>query len=142
MRTDATINRRAKIKLPNISASSILGFDRWEATNGDIIIWTDPAQGPIGRVGRVIGKVDAPALGDTPEIEGWICIVQMMQTPTDSIGEFWVNPNWVTRCIDGKQVDQARQRMDWFLMSQEEWKSIDTEVLRTVFDKAPWFKPT
>ena len=93
MRTDARIDRK-QVACPN---ASHLGFDKYKAQFGDIVVFNESDK---SKVGRVIGRIDyAPALGETPAIRNYLVVAALTEDLTH-VSERWVNPEDVTRVFD------------------------------------------
>jgi hypothetical protein len=91
MRTDATIDKR-QVRCPN---ASHIGYSKWKAQVGDLIVWRE---GDLKRIGRMIGRVHyAPALtGDRAPIRDYILVVGIGDMLQHTF-ERWVNPRDVER---------------------------------------------
>jgi hypothetical protein len=93
-----TSGKRATVKIPNASHT---GYDKWEASPGDMITFTvDAAPGYSDkRNGRVVGRVDASGASgaDKTPIVGWICVA-MLSDDLSFAYEMWVDPANVTSC--------------------------------------------
>lgn len=134
MRTDARIDRK-QVRLPN---ASHLGFGKGRAQLGDWVTWkTDGNEG----FGRVAGRVAyAPAICEDKEpIRGWLLVMAFFCENT-TVGERWVNPEWVTRCTPAN--DHTLEL--WKFMQSDEFVYCPADQLRrwsetgyaSVFDMA------
>ena len=121
MRTDAEIHNR-QTKLPHVST---LGFDRWIARPGDLILYVERMLdgSEQTRMARVIGTVDAPAIPDgttyegSPAVKDHICVMALADDGAYAY-ERWVDPKDVRRCFD---TDRMRAFMALFLA--EDWNT-------------------
>lgn len=102
MRTDAKISTRRNVQTLNVP----IGHGQHKAGSGDWVCWHD---GNKQHCGRVIGIVDAPALGETPAVSGFLCVA-MFNPEFLSIGERWVDPAsvYAVRTLDPNTVRHAR----------------------------------
>ena len=125
MRTDAIIDKR-QVKVPY---SSHIGFSKWRAQVGDLILFTE---GGRTVTGRMIGRVHyAPALGETPIIRDYILCV-CLNDALDYTFERWVNPIDVVQ-VEPMTDEHARKRIEvtaWFLSDLK--RESAEELRRTV----------
>lgn len=120
MRTDARIDRK-QVKLPN---ACTLGYGKWKAQLGDWVTWnTDGNSG----FGRVAGRVAyAPAICEDKEpIKNWLLVITFFCEMT-TVGERWVNPEWVTRCY----APNDYQLSLWSFMQSDEFVYFTPDQLR------------
>jgi len=109
VRTDAIIDKR-QVRCPN---ASHLGFDRWQAQVGDLILFTD---GERTSVGRMIGRVHyAPPCVESLAVHDWLLVVGLAADLGHTF-ERWVNP------LDVERVQSIREEhsriLTWFLSDQ------------------------
>jgi len=120
MRTDARMDRK-QVKLP---CASTLGFDKWKAQFGDMVMFRE---GHNLELGRIISRINyAPVIGDdSPAIRGWLCVAVFSQDMS-FIMERWINPETIERCYTPRPQQIALMSF----MFGEEFKKHDTYTLR------------
>jgi len=123
MRTDTIIDRKL-VKCPN---ASTLGYGKWKAQFGDIVLWKD-SEGI--HIGRVAGRIQyAPALGsETPAIRNHLLIVALSRNHTFPM-ERWVDPQEVIEVYDPANFESQPLRLLTFLFGPE-FKKESVEDLR------------
>lgn len=123
MRADAQIDRK-QVLCPNVSH---LGYDKYKAQFGDIVLFI---QNDRAQVGRVIGRVHyAPALeGDTRPIRDYLVVAALSDDLTH-VGERWVSPDEVTRIYDPTEPDRKILEMITFFFGAS-FKDESVERLR------------
>lgn len=96
MRTDVTIDRK-QVHLPN---ASTLGYGKFKAQHGDVVLFKqDPSIGQL-TIGRVVGRIaSAPRIGDDPDLRGHLVVVALTQSITSPM-ERWVDPANVVECFN------------------------------------------
>jgi len=123
MRTDAIIDRR-QVRCPK---ASTLGYGKWKAQVGDLVLFTEGQQ---TRTGRMIGRIHyAPACGESPIIRDYLLVV-CLNDSLDHTFERWVNP------ADVQRVEALREQqpvMAYFLSADLVKSPID-EVRRSTTD--------
>lgn len=89
MRTDCTIDNRA-VYCPNASK---LGFGKYKAKRGDCVMYKQEYKdGSFSMVlARVLGRVTAPKLGESPEVNGWLLVMRLSDDGSHAY-ENWVDP--------------------------------------------------
>jgi hypothetical protein len=97
MRTDAQIDRK-QVKCPNVT---LLGYNRWKARHGYIVVWNDEG---TKRLARVVGRVAyAPECGSrengtyTPAVRNYLMLVVLNTSATSKFIR-WVNPDEIVEC--------------------------------------------
>ena len=123
MRTDAQIDRK-QVYLPN---ASTLGFGKWKAQHGDVVLYTQNDQNCIG---RVAGRVHyAPSLEPNEKpIKDYLLVIQL-GSRLDFSYERWVNPADVTECFDPHNEYCRIQEVLAFMFSKD-FKKESVETLR------------
>jgi len=93
MRHDATFDKK-QVTCPN---SSTIGWSKRKCQVGNLFTYTEGAQ---ERLGRMVARIQyAPALGDTPRIQGWI-LGAVLSTDLTHMCERWIDPALVTRVFE------------------------------------------
>lgn len=116
MRTDCKIDGK-RILCRNVS---ILGSDLgYFAVPGNMVLYHygDGAT----RIGRVIGRVSAPALGEQEEIKGYALVLELAHG-AEFCYERWINPDDITRIFNAPSEFAA-----WFF---QEHLPYDAKTLR------------
>lgn len=122
MRTDARMDRK-QVQCPNVSQ---LGFDKWKAQFGDIVMFTE---GEKTRVGRVVARIEhAPALGETEALHNYLCVAALSDDLT-FVMERWVKPEDVLRIYDPNEPSLHIQDTIRFFFSPE-FKNESVDTLR------------
>jgi hypothetical protein len=132
MRTDCQIDRK-QVKLPNVT---LIGFNRWKARYGYIVVWNDDG---IRRLCRVVGRVAyAPACGDpqdkqmfTPEIRNWLVLVCLNTTGSNWFIR-WAPPEQIEQCYDPKDCAEIQKKILRFL-SDEFIKQPTDKIVQEVY---------
>lgn len=106
MRTDAKFSRRQVI-CPKVT---LLGFNTVKARPGYWIGFSMDGTASDYQVGRVLGRVDAPAIGEDKEpIKGWIVALVLSRDATFCF-ERWIHPDWVKDCV----ARRPQAFLSWF----------------------------
>ena len=121
MRRDATIDRQ-QVHLPN---ASTLGFGKYKAQFGDVVLYQ---QDEHTYIGRVAGRIHyAPPLESSEKPIRDYLLVIALGTRLDFAMERWVNPEDVTECFDPSNEHCRIQEVLAFLFSpQFKTESVDT----------------
>ena len=96
MRKDAKYSKKA-VMCPK---ASTIGFGRYKAKPGDLIVFSDGILDSSGReIGRVLGRVDASGEPGCPKIVGHILVLQASRDFTSCYIR-WIDPALVTYVTD------------------------------------------
>lgn len=119
MRTDIIIDTK-QVQLPLRCA---LGYSRCVARFGDVISWQHGGEGRT-EYGRVIGRIaqDKGKLDGT-DCTGWLVVATLFCGLT-TVGERWVDPQWVLSCYD---IEHTRINLQRFLA---DWPRTEAAPLR------------
>lgn len=123
MRNDVTIDRKQTGYLPN---TSTLGYGKYKAQFGDVVLFTEANH---VRIGRVIGRIkSAPRIGNDPDLRGHLVVLTLGQNLTHAF-ERWVAPEDVIECFNpepdkfgGRDV---RKLLDFFFGPEFKTKTPD-----------------
>lgn len=113
----ATFSER-KVRCPNAYDSKAMLAYGAEACPGDIVVWKSIWKGesdePFEKehVGRVIGRVDAYAIGECPKVEGHIAVL-LFSADLHHAYEVWVNP------ADVRSVARPSPKLMAFLLQEK-----------------------
>lgn len=119
MRNDVVIDR----KQVNVPKASTLGFGKFRAQFGDMIMYHDQE---ATRVGRIIGRVQsAPSIGQDGPLRDHL-VVAVFSDDLTFIYERWVDPASVARCW----TPQPKHRELWQFMLGDEFKKRSPDELR------------
>ena len=83
MRTDAKLVRRP-VKVGPLTP----GYGHGPANPGDWVCWRDDTG---EHAGRMIGAISAPSLGESPAVDGFLCVA-LFSPEFLSVSERWINP--------------------------------------------------
>lgn len=125
MRTDARIDRK-QVLLPHLVGHT-LGFDKWKAQFGDVVMFHYGNINNNHEIGRVAGRIAyAPSIepGEQP-IENWLLIIAFSHDMTH-VMERWINPSQVVRCY----TPTVKQRDLYECMMSKDFTNESPDTLR------------
>lgn len=101
MRTDTTIDSRQVI----CRNASTIGYSSVKLRVGMFFVYSEDGDGDRRRLGRMIGRVSAPAIGEgenySPRIEGYILALVLSDNGAHCY-ERWIDPNNVIETRDAE----------------------------------------
>jgi hypothetical protein len=100
----------------------LIGYNRWIARHGYIVVWNDNGQ---RRVCRVVGRVAyAPEVGSkemgtySPMMSNYLMLI-VLNTVGSSTYIRWVHPDEIVECYDPKDyVNKIRTNLERFLSDE------------------------
>jgi hypothetical protein len=110
MRTDCIIDK-CQVRCPN---ASHLGYDKWKAQVGDLVLYSEGTQ---RKVARMIGRITyAPELesSDKP-IKNWILGIALTGELLEHTYERWIDPKSVIRV---ESIREQRAVLEYFLSDE------------------------